>query len=169
MPPVTPAAHDVSVLTLNDSYVATLASHCNDALEPSSLLITEGAGDEAAADDWDIDASLLKNENDDDDDADNDYDDDDTAVNDNDDSNVTDGSITDGSIAKLSFITAGTAQTATTPLFSTRTRLRSVLQLYHHNDRGLHVTVAKRFLFVLPVLESDDCRRLLQWYLQQYT
>ena len=88
MPPVTPAAHDVSVLTLNDSYVATLASHCNDALEPSSLLITEGAGDEAAADDWDIDASLLKNENDDDDDADNDYDDDDTAVNDNDDSNV---------------------------------------------------------------------------------
>ena len=159
----------LTTITTMTTLPLTTTTTATYALEPSSLLITEGAGDEAAADDWDIDASLLKNENDDDDDADNDYDDDDTAVNDNDDSNVTDGSITDGSIAKLSFITAGTAQTATTPLFSTRTRLRSVLQLFHHNDRGLHVTVAKRFLFVLPVLESDDCRRLLQWYLQQYT
>ena len=109
--PVTPAAHDVSVLTLNDSYTATFASHCNSALELSLLLIAEGAGDETAAGDWDTDVFLVEIENDDDDDADDDYDDDDTAVNDNDDSNVTDGSITDGSIAKLSFITAGTAQT----------------------------------------------------------
>jgi len=77
---VTPAAHDVSVLTLNDSYVATLASHCNDALEPSSLLITEGAGDETAAGDWDTDVFLVEIENDDDDDADDDYDDDDAEI-----------------------------------------------------------------------------------------
>ena len=59
--------------------------------------------------------------NDHDDDADDSFGDDDTAVNDNDDSNITFGSITDGSIATPSFITAGTAQTATTPLFSTWT------------------------------------------------
>ena len=41
----------VSVLTLNDSYTAILTSHCSNALELSSLLITEGAGGEAAADD----------------------------------------------------------------------------------------------------------------------
>ena len=87
--PVIPAAHDVSVLTLNDSYTATFASHCNSALELSLLLIAEGAGDETAAGDWDTDVFLVEIENDDDDDADDDYDDDDTTVKDNDDKNVT--------------------------------------------------------------------------------